>query len=845
METTPLKPSKDESGFLEKDEIPPDSDIKHQYREHLTEEVEKKDAINENEKENEDKIKDNEDNTKEVENKENEDDDINKENKDNKDNKNIEEKEDNEEEQKSNINEEKQINEEDIVNQVVVENEQKDNYILEQKIGEYNITPSGEVYEVIQSREGYQEYQLIHPAQPAQSYQIIQNGQEYEKSNQIQEYPITQPSQEYQRIQQSQEYELVRPENEYLQKSQENQQNDLYQVYESAQQNKINQAGEIYENKASQNQEYETILPSHNYQISDQGQIYEITQQSQAYPIVQYNQDYQYLNTNEHGFQYTQMGQPYEIVEQIQGNKNSKYIYQNQYYQAGKQNQIYQILGQPYEYKETQENYIPIILEGHKFKEITESHEPEIYQEVSEYNENILGSNEYQTAQFKNNVNKNQMAQLRKGFHQPNSTKKKEKQKIKRKNSQPKDSISKKYVKSKVLKNSSSTRKNKGSFYISKIPKLVSFHDMSTKKINIGSSVNLEKENFTEFIEVPREEYKIHANIETLFVNSGMDTGKYEFLGKEVLIKEKQTPSKVKISEEEVMNEIAKRTSNKKNHKLKYVVLDKYFTLFDFDKQAMKEEQFEKYKQEKERIYGLNEINNGQDGQGHFKSQSQSMIQANMKLKSKVGGGVSISSNASNTNNFNKESSSIKFDIGLSLVPMDNYSKYLLEQINKIRIDPQSFIGVIEDAKANIEKHRYGGYIYRCKIKIALCEGEPAFNEAIDYLQNTESMGKLEFCPQLTAQLPQNEIEIKDKDDLRIKVDKMIDNGINIKSFWRDLIKDPEISFLLMIVDDNGVRKGMRRRDLLNPHMKYIGISSVEINKKFVCYITLSSKLEK
>ena len=70
----------------------------------------------------------------------------------------------------------------------------------------------------------------------------------------------------------------------------------------------------------------------------------------------------------------------------------------------------------------------------------------------------------------------------------------------------------------------------------------------------------------------------------------------------------------------------------------------------------------------------------------------------------------------------------------------------------------------------------------------------------------------------------------------------MINKGIMIKSFWRDVIKDPELSFLMMIVDDIGEKSGMRRRDLLDPNMKYIGISSVDINGCFVCYFTLSTK---
>ena len=69
-----------------------------------------------------------------------------------------------------------------------------------------------------------------------------------------------------------------------------------------------------------------------------------------------------------------------------------------------------------------------------------------------------------------------------------------------------------------------------------------------------------------------------------------------------------------------------------------------------------------------------------------------------------------------------------------TISPLDNYSRYLLEQINKIKIDLQSFIGFIEDAKANIEKYKYGGYIYEVRLKIALTSGEAAFNKTIEYL---------------------------------------------------------------------------------------------------------------
>ena len=63
---------------------------------------------------------------------------------------------------------------------------------------------------------------------------------------------------------------------------------------------------------------------------------------------------------------------------------------------------------------------------------------------------------------------------------------------------------------------------------------------------------------------------------------------------------------------------------------------------------------------------------------------------------------------------------------------------------------------------------------------------------------------------------------------------------IFIVEYNRDVIKDPQISFLMMIVDDSGDNSGMRRKDILDPNMKYIGISSIDINGTFVCYLTLS-----
>ena len=173
--------------------------------------------------------------------------------------------------------------------------------------------------------------------------------------------------------------------------------------------------------------------------------------------------------------------------------------------------------------------------------------------------------------------------------------------------------------------------------------------------------------------------------------------------------------------------------------------------------------------------------------------------------------------------------------------PEDNYSKYLLEQINKIRIDPKSFIGVIEDAKDNIKINKEGICYYKSnKLKVCLNEGESAFNDSIEFLKNCQPMEPLEFSPSLIPDLPTTVNEMNNINYLKISIKKMMNDGLKINSYWRNVIKDPEICFLLMIVDDNDKSKGMKRVDILNPKMKYIGLSSVEMDKKFMNYIVLS-----
>ena len=181
-------------------------------------------------------------------------------------------------------------------------------------------------------------------------------------------------------------------------------------------------------------------------------------------------------------------------------------------------------------------------------------------------------------------------------------------------------------------------------------------------------------------------------------------------------------------------------------------------------------------------------------------------------------------------------------NLDVNMEPNDNFSQYLFSQINQLRANPQSYINIIQQAKKNIIKDKHGRLVYNDQIRIALTRGEQAFDDAINFLRNVKPMDKLIFNPYITVEMPKTENEIRYKNDLRLKVENMVSEGMVIKSYWRDVIKNPQLSLLMMIVDDIGAKSGMRRRDLFDCNMKYIGISSVEINGCFVCYITLCAK---
>ena len=172
--------------------------------------------------------------------------------------------------------------------------------------------------------------------------------------------------------------------------------------------------------------------------------------------------------------------------------------------------------------------------------------------------------------------------------------------------------------------------------------------------------------------------------------------------------------------------------------------------------------------------------------------------------------------------------------------PEDEFSKNIFKQINNIRRNPKSFINKIESSIKNITIDKRNNCIYKGKQKIALNNGEYAFQNTIKHLKVLKSMDELIYNPNMNIKLPYNEEEINNRNYQHDMIQYLLQKKIRIYSFWREVVKDPDECILLMIVDDCGANCGLKRKDLLDPSVKYIGINSVKIGKYFACYITLS-----
>jgi len=155
-----------------------------------------------------------------------------------------------------------------------------------------------------------------------------------------------------------------------------------------------------------------------------------------------------------------------------------------------------------------------------------------------------------------------------------------------------------------------------------------------------------------------------------------------------------------------------------------------------------------------------------------------------------------------------------------------NYMQKVYCLINKIRTCPSKFSDFVTFSQRYI-KTVDDRTIFDHKIKVALNEGKQMFVECAKYLSKLPPMEELIFCDDIVLECPTEPNSIRDINYFKQKVIEKKENQ-NIEAYFKDSISEPEISVLLMIVDDSFKNPKKKREAVLNPNFKYIGISSTD-----------------
>ena len=243
----------------------------------------------------------------------------------------------------------------------------------------------------------------------------------------------------------------------------------------------------------------------------------------------------------------------------------------------------------------------------------------------------------------------------------------------------------------------------------------------------------------------------------------------------------------------------------------------------------------------KENIYGnKNERNELNNSNNHFSNNDYNSEKNKFNLSPNLNEGENYQHNrVSPKEEEETESREISKNLKYS-----NYPEKIIELINKIRQDPVAYADEVIDSMKNIVEDNNKNdptknkIIYKKKVKVALTKGKQAFLEAAEDLRNTEPLPPLEFVPEICIPLPEDEKDMKDPNFLKKRVMELKNEGIKIDIFYKDLVKVPEVSVLLMIVDDSGKNAGKKRMTLLDKDIKYIGVNSKFVGKTFIAYLS-------
>ena len=167
-----------------------------------------------------------------------------------------------------------------------------------------------------------------------------------------------------------------------------------------------------------------------------------------------------------------------------------------------------------------------------------------------------------------------------------------------------------------------------------------------------------------------------------------------------------------------------------------------------------------------------------------------------------------------------------------------NYNIEVFNLINKVRQNPNEFAKDVENAISKLVNID-GKMVYKDKVKVAVKLGEPAFKEAAEKLRNMQPLKPFELCEEIAVNVPEEEDKMKNAKVFNELVEEKKKTA-NIDTYYKDLIKDPYTSVLLMVVDDNGKNSGKKSNVILGTEYTKMAVTSRRVKKTFCAYYTFA-----
>lgn len=191
----------------------------------------------------------------------------------------------------------------------------------------------------------------------------------------------------------------------------------------------------------------------------------------------------------------------------------------------------------------------------------------------------------------------------------------------------------------------------------------------------------------------------------------------------------------------------------------------------------------------------------------------------------------------------------IKTNNSPQTAPTSSLESEILKELNTLRANPQSYIQYLEEMKKS-----FTGKFFKNSdgASVATVEGIAAVDETIDFLKKHASVSAFVFSKGLTKAANQHLQDMVKNGffshrgtDQSMPLDRVGRYGttVSVSENMTEGSKSAREIILQMLISDGLVNRN-QRKNLLDPQLKLIGISTGEGKKGFLCVLVMTNSFE-